>query len=80
MVAPACLGRSDRQVVIGGGVERAAGLGGDGCEYRPDHVQPLLGRKQRLLAGMDADRDDQAVAQADGVLDHVQMAVGDGVE
>ena len=29
---------------------------------------------------MDADGDDQAVAQADGVLDHVQMAVGDGVK
>jgi hypothetical protein len=29
---------------------------------------------------MDADSDDQAVAQADGVLDHVQMAIGDGVE
>jgi hypothetical protein len=29
---------------------------------------------------MDADGDDQAVAQADGALDHVQMAVGDGIE
>ena len=80
MVAPACLGRRDRQIVIGGAVEVAAGLGGDGREYRPDHLQALLGRKQRLFAGMDADGDDQAVAQADGVPDHVQMAVGDGIE
>ena len=29
---------------------------------------------------MDPDGDDQAVAKADGVLDHVQMAVGDGVK
>ena len=29
---------------------------------------------------MDPDRDDQPVAQADGLPDHVQMAVGDGVE
>ena len=74
------LGRRDRQIVIGGAVEVAAGLGGDRAEHLPDHLQPLLGRKQRLFAGMDADGDDQAVAQADGVPDHVQMAVGDGIE
>ena len=32
------------------------------------------------FAGMDADGDDQAVAQADRLPDHVQMAIGDGVE
>ena len=74
------LRRRDRQIVIGGAVERAAGLGGDRAEHLPHHRQPLLGRKQRLLAGMDADRDDQPVAQADGVADHVEMAIGDGVE
>ena len=80
MVAPSRLGGCDRQIVVGGAVEVAAGRGGDGCEYRPDHLQPLLGRKQRLFAWMDADGDDQAVAHADGVPDHVQMAVGDGIE
>jgi hypothetical protein len=29
---------------------------------------------------MDPDGDDQPVAQADGMPNHVQMAVGDGVE
>jgi hypothetical protein len=29
---------------------------------------------------MNADRDNQAVAQADAVCDDVEMAVGDGVE
>ena len=46
----------------------------------PQHLQALLDRKQRLLAGMDPDRDDQPVARPHGVPDHVQMAVGDGVE
>ena len=47
---------------------------------RLDHVQPLLDRKQRLFAGIDPDGDDQPVAQADGVPDHIEVAVGDGVE
>jgi hypothetical protein len=29
---------------------------------------------------LDPDGDDQAVAQHDGVPDHVQMTIGDGVE
>ena len=60
--------------------ERGAGLG----RHRPadvvEHFQALLGREQRLLAGVDADRDNQPVAQGNGMPDHVQMAVGDGVE
>ena len=51
-----------------------------GRKHLADHLEPLLDRKQRLFAGMDADGDDQPVAQADGVPDHVQMAIGDGVE
>ena len=51
-----------------------------GREHLPDHREALFHRKQRLLAGMDPDGDDQPVAQADGVPDHVQMAIGDGVE
>jgi hypothetical protein len=39
------LGRRDRQIVIGGAVEVAAGLGGDRAEYRPDHLQALFDRK-----------------------------------
>jgi hypothetical protein len=45
-----------------------------------EHLQALLSRKQRLLAGVDADRDNQPVAEGNGMPDHVQMAVGDGVE
>jgi len=40
----------------------------------------LFHRKQRLFAGMDPDGNNQPVTQADGVPDHVQMAIGDGVE
>jgi hypothetical protein len=29
---------------------------------------------------MDPNGDDQAVAQPDGVPDHIQMSIGDGVE
>jgi len=61
-------------------VEGAAGLGGHRRKYRPDHIQALLLRKQRLFAGVDPDGDDQPVAQADGVPDHIQMAIGNGIE
>src|SRR6478609_1324818 len=77
---PGLPGRRDRQIVIGGSVEGATGLFGDRRAYRLEHLQTLFGRKQRLFAGMDRNRNDQAVAQGDGVLDHVQMAVGDGVK
>src|SRR4029079_1933368 len=75
---PGLPGRRDRQIVIGGSVEGATGLFGDRRAYRLEHLQTLFGRKQRLFAGMDRNRNDQAVAQGDGVLNHVQMAVGDG--
>ncbi len=55
-------------------------LAATGANTSPHHLEPLLGRKQRLFAGMDADRDNQPVAEADGMPDHVEMAVGDGVE
>jgi len=32
------------------------------------------------FARIDPDGDDQPVAQTDGVPDHVEMAVGDGIE
>ena len=68
------------QIVIGRAIEGAAGL----CRYRPknrpDHVQTLPGREQGLFAGVHADCDNQPVAQADGMTDHIQMAIGDGVE
>ena len=81
MVAPGLLGRRDSQIVIGRAVKGAAGLlARSGPNTCPNHIQPFLGREQRLFAGMDADGDDQAVAQGDGVPDHVQMAVGDGIE
>ena len=47
---------------------------------RLDHVQPFLGREQRLFARMDPDGDNQPVAQAHGMPDDIEVAVGDGVE
>jgi hypothetical protein len=70
----------DSEVVKRGSLEAAASLGGHGAEHLLHHRQPLLGREQRLLAGMDADRDDKLVAQGHGVPDNVQMAIGHGVE
>ena len=51
-----------------------------GAEHLAHHREALFHRKQRLFARMDPDRHDQPVAQPDGVAEHVQMAVGDGVE
>src|SRR5882724_12975249 len=72
--------RGDGQIVIGGGLEGATGLLGDGRTYRLEHLQPFLGRKQRLFARIDRHSDDQAIAQRHGMLDHVQMAEGYGVK
>ena len=77
---PGLLRRRDGQIVVGGAVERAVGRGGDRGKHLFDHFQPFLGRKQRFFAGMDPDGDDQPVAQPDGVPDHIQMSIGDGVE
>ena len=77
---PGLLGRRDGQVVVGRAVERAMGRGGDRGKHPLDHFQPLLGRKKRFFAGTDPNGDDQPVAQPDGVPDHVQMSIGDGVE
>ena len=76
----ALLRGSDGEIVVGGRLERAAGLRGDRAEHLLNHLEALLRRKQRLFAGVDPDGHDQPVAEADGMPDHVQMAVGDGVE
>ena len=44
------------------------------------HGEPLVGRKQRRLAGMNADREHQPVGKPHGFADDVEMAVGDGIE
>jgi len=49
-----------------------------GGKHRLGHIEPLLRRKQRLFPGMNADRDDQAVAQADRVPDHIEVAIVTG--
>src|SRR5438045_3733128 len=73
-------GRGNSKIVVGRSLEGATGLLGDGRTYRLEHLQPFLDRKQRLFAGIDRHRDNQAVAQGHGMLDHVQMAVGDRVK
>src|SRR6185437_2435618 len=60
--------------------ESATGPACHRAEHGLKHLQPLLGREQRLLAGMDADGDDQAVAQTDRLADDIQMAVRDRIE
>ena len=45
-----------------------------------EHGEPLVGRKQRRLAGMNADREHQPVGKPHGFADDVEMAVGDGIE
>ena len=64
MVAPACLRRRDRQIVVGGASKAQPAFLAIGANTARTIVQPFLGRKQRLFAGMDADGDDQPVAQA----------------
>ena len=44
------------------------------------HGAPLLGAEQRRLAGVSADRGDQAVGQPGRLPHHIQVAVGDGIE
>ncbi len=65
---------------MGRGVEGAAGLCRHRRKHLPDHVQTLLGRKQRLFAGVHSDGHNQPVTQDDGVPDHIQVAISDGVE
>ena len=72
--------RRDGEIVVGHAVEAAARRSRDRPEHRLHHRQPLLGREQRLLAGMNADRHHELVAQRHGVADDVEMAVGDGIE
>ncbi len=44
------------------------------------HGEAFLRRKQRRLAGMNADREHQPVGEPDGTFHDVEMAIGDGVE
>src|SRR4030095_13644167 len=74
------LGRRDSKVVISRALKGTASLLGDGSAYFLKHSQAFFGREQRLFTGMERHGDDQAVAEGDGVPDHVQMAVGDGIE
>ena len=74
------LRRGDGELVVGGRVKGAAGLGCNRLEHVPHHLEPLLDRKQRRFAGVKPNGDDQPVAQGDRMPDDVQMAVGDGIE
>ena len=51
-----------------------------GAQISSQHGEPLVGGKQRRLAGIDADRQHQPVGQPHGVAHHVEMAVGDRIE
>ena len=74
------LGRGHHQIGKGDGAELAAGLARQRSAGLLEHGQPVVGGEQRRLAGMRADRDHQAVGKPRGLPDHVEMAVGDGVE
>ena len=77
-VAPARRAACDREVVEGDDLERRPLPRRDRPADLAQHRRPLLGREQRRLAGMDADRDDQPVDETAGAPDHVDMAVGHG--
>ena len=49
-------------------------------DLRLHQFDPFLQREQRALAGIDGHADHQLVEQARGAGDHVEMAVGDGIE
>ena len=51
-----------------------------GLGHRLDQRHALLEGKQRLLAGMDADRRIDDVGNRQRRLEHVEMAVGERVE
>jgi hypothetical protein len=73
-------GRGHREVVEGRAFKFAAAALGERIKYLADHGKPFFDRKQGCFAGMDANGDDQTVAQSDGLADHVHMAVGDGIK
>src|SRR4029077_11444137 len=52
--------------------DRTAGLG--------EHREAVLEREQRRLAGVHADRQYQTVGKPYRLPDHVEMAIGNGVE
>jgi hypothetical protein len=43
-------------------------------------IHSFLGREQRLFLDVDADADDQAIDQAAGPVDHIDVAESNGVE
>ena len=72
-------GRHD-EIAERGADDFAAGTAPKRGRDLSEHGEPFLGRKQRRLAGMDADGEHQAVGQPHGAPHHVKMAVGNGVE
>ena len=59
---------------------RSASLPNSCFRDRLDQLAPLLEIEQRLLAGMDADRRIDDIGDRQRRLEHVEMAVGQGVE
>ncbi len=74
------LRRRHHQIVEGEIADLAAGLARHRLAALGQHVEPLLRRENRGLAGMDADGQHQAVANFGRLPDDIEMTVGDGVE
>src|SRR5262249_16808800 len=73
------LGRRNGQGVEGDDLDPARRIG-DCRRLRAQHLDPLLGGKQRPLARMHADADDKTIDHARRPGDDVAMPVGDGIE
>ena len=74
------LRRRDDEIGKGRDLQFAAGFFGKIGAGLLQHGRAFLGRKQRRLAGMNADRKHEPAGQPDGLADDVEMAVGDRIE
>ena len=72
--------RGDRELVIAGAIELTTGLGRNRRKHLAHHLEAFLHREQRFFTRVHPDRDNQTVAQPNGAPEHVQMAIGDGIE
>ena len=49
-------------------------------DLAPQHAEPLLDRKERRLAGMGANGEQQTIGQPHGLAHDIEVAIGDGVK
>lgn len=73
-------GGIDDQIVEGDDSD-VTGLAGQRLRQgKADQLGSLVERKQRRLAGMDADRDDHLFGAVQGLDQNIHMSIGDRVE